>query len=158
MIYVTDVSTPANTPQGTPLRTELPVTSGLVYRVEFQFPPGSSGLLGCRVFDGSYQVWPASFGVYFRGDNVALAYDELYEKNAEPWVFVVETYNLDDTYAHEMQARICIVSKEEYKARFLGGVSLKDMEGLLSAVTVEQDASKTAAIEEFTSRFRKVDA
>ncbi len=119
MIYGGTISTPANTAASAPLRTEVEVTSGLVYHLKVIFPPGPSGLLHVRILDGTYQVFPTTHGASFHGDNIMMEFDELYPKDTAPLLFVVETWNLDDTYAHEVDVLLSLASKEEFQARYL---------------------------------------
>lgn len=122
MIYGGVISTPANTAASSPLRTKVSVTAGLLYHAKIVFPPGPSGLLHVQVFDGSYQLFPTTLGQSFVGDNLLLQFDELYFKEIEPYFLDVLTWNLDDTYAHEVQVMLSLASREEYIARYLPGM------------------------------------
>ena len=127
MIYSMDITTAASpaTTQVKPKVTELVITKGLIYRVDITFPQGSAGLLGLAVFDGSYQVWPSTLGQWFRGDGIAINFDDVYIKNSAPFKFLIHTYNDDDTYPHIVNVRIGQVSKEIYMARFLPHMAIK---------------------------------
>jgi len=119
MIYVANITTPKNTAVTALKRTRISVTKGLVYKVEFYFPSGSSGLMGVAVFDGLFQVWPSSVGEFFCSDNETISFDDLYLKEASPFEFQCYSYNTDDTYNHVLGVRIGLVSSEVYQARFL---------------------------------------
>lgn len=119
MIYTANITTPKNTAQTALKRTVLRVTKGLVYRVEFHFPPGPSSLVGLAVFDGLYQAWPSSLGVFFATDDETVEFDDMYLKEAAPFQFDIMTYNTDDTYDHTVAVRIGLVSKDVFLARFL---------------------------------------
>jgi len=119
MIYVANITTPKNTAVTNLKRTRISVTKGLVYKVEFYFPPGSAGLMGVAVFDGLFQLWPSSVGEFFLGSDINIAYDDLYLKEAQPFEFQAYSYNTDDTYDHSLSVRIGLVSSEVYQARFL---------------------------------------
>lgn len=142
MIYqacvVTDISTPAESPKETPLY----VTKGLVYKVELFFPPGSCGYLGVSIWDGGYQVWPATNNQWFRGAQVLLSYEDLYLKEVAPYEFRVKTYNEDDSYVHEVYVRICMVSKEAYRARFLPTETWESFRLMLESVAEEQRSAR----------------
>lgn len=119
MIYsasITTLKSPATPPL---MKTIMKVTKGLVYKVEFYFPPGSAGMMGVAVFDGLFQVWPSSVGDFFTGDDVLISFDDLYLKNAAPFQFDVYTYNEDDVFPHEVHVRLGLVSNEVYMARFM---------------------------------------
>jgi len=119
MIYTANITTPVRVPGAVWEKTVLHVTKGLVYKVEFYFPPGSAGLMGVAVFDGLYQVWPSSVGEYFVGEDQLISFDDMYLKESAPYELQIETYNLDDTHAHFVSVRIGLVSSEVFLARFL---------------------------------------
>ena len=119
MIYLKQITTPANTSASSPKKTVMKISGGLVYRLEIEFPPGPYGLLHCYIKDGNYQVWPSDNSVDFVGDNSKIAFDDLYLKTIPPLTFDIFTYNLDDTYEHTLIIRLGVVSAEIFMARFL---------------------------------------
>ena len=118
MIYTANITTVKNTAKTSLKKTTIRVTKGLVYKVEFYFPAGSSGLMGLAVFDGLYQAWPSSVGEFFLGDDLTIPFDDLYLKESAPFEFQCYTYNTDDTYDHLVTVRIGLVSSEVFMARF----------------------------------------
>ena len=138
MIYVANISTPANTAKAAMLRTRIVVTKGLVYKVEFYFPAGSAGLMGVAVFDGLYQVWPSSVGEFFLGENQIIPFEDMYLVESAPFEFVCYTYNLDDTYAHAVSVRIGLVSKDVFLARFLPTRGKEDLEALMRKMIADK--------------------
>lgn len=121
MIYTANITTVANTLQTALKKTTIQVTKGLVFKVEFYFPAGSSGLMGVAVFDGLYQVWPSSVGNFFVSDDETIRFDDMYLKESAPFEFQCYTYNEDDTYEHYLAVRIGFVSAEVFLARFMPG-------------------------------------
>ena len=119
MIYTANITTAANTARTSLKKTTIRVTKGLVYKVEFFYPAGSSGLLGLAVFDGLYQVWPSSVGEFFISDDETIRFDDLYLKESAPYEFQCYTFNVDDTYDHLVGVRIGLVSSEVFMARFM---------------------------------------
>ncbi len=112
----------------------------MVYKVEFDFPPGSAGLLGCAVFDGGYQVWPSSLGRWFTGDSIVIGFDDVYLKESAPYSFNIFTYNTDDTYDHLVNVRIGLVSSEIFMARFLPSMAYKEFAEALLQIQRDQRA------------------
>lgn len=150
MVYTANITTAKTIyPRTSPLHTALRVTKGLVYKVEFDFPPGSAGLLGCAIFDGSFQLWPSNVGQWFTGDSIVIGFDDVYLKESAPYQFHIYTYNDDDTYEHLVNVRIGLVSKDIFIARFLPSMAYKDFaESLLQiqreqTVTAEQQQLET---------------
>ena len=119
MIYTANITTPKNRAKTNLKKTVLHVTKGLVYKVEFYFPPGSAGLMGVAVFDGLYQVWPSSVGEFFVGEDHVVSFDDMYLKESAPFEFQIYTYNTDDTHGHFVSVRIGLVSSEVFLARFM---------------------------------------
>jgi hypothetical protein len=138
--------------------SRLYVVLGLVVKVEIYFPPGSSGLMGCRIFDGGYQAFPATPGEWFLGDNLLLTYEELYDKSAAPAVFDVYTYNLDTLYSHVIQVRIVAVSKDEYIMRYNPLLQNQAMQDLLAKIQTDQAENKAETIAATVRRLSEVGA
>lgn len=138
MIYTANITTTKNTAKGSPQRTRIHVTKGLVYKVEFYFPSGSAGLMGVAVFDGLYQVWPSSVGEFFIGEDQVISFDDLYLKESAPFEFQAYTYNEDDTHNHEVSVRIGLVSKEVFQARYLPSKSAEVFKAVLAQMQAER--------------------
>lgn len=156
MIYNLDILTPPETFATEPLKTIMPVTNGLIYRVEIYFPPGPYGLLHCWINDGSYQVWPSHDGTAFRGNSLMISFDDLYLKELPPYELSVYTYNLDDTYEHSVMVRIGLVSKDVYLARFLPSIGYEDFLTRMASLSKDQEkarqeANDTTLVQPFSS-------
>jgi len=145
MVYTLDITTPKDiyTPKN-PMRTFFPVTRGIVYAIEVEFPPGPLGNLYVGIFDGSFQVWPSSLGQWFHSDNHTIRFDDTYSKQAKPYEFHVYTYNTGNLYPHWCQVRIGMVSKDEFIARYLPAKSFEDMLIALRKMEQEEYARSTA--------------
>lgn len=139
MIYVVDITTPANTAKTALKKTRIHLTNGLVYKVEFYFPSGSQGLMGVAVFDGLFQVWPSNIGEFFIGSDVNISFEDLYLKSSAPFEFQCYTYNEDDIYDHLVVVRIGLVSNEVYIARFLPTKTYEYFEELLATMQAERE-------------------
>lgn len=149
MIYGGVISTPANTAASSPLKTVYTVTEGIVYHLEVVFPPGPSGLLHVQIFDASYQVFPTTLGESFVGDNYAYDLDVLYAKDDKPFQFTVVTWNLDDTYAHEVSVFLSMETSDEFKARYLPMIQTSGMVAALSSQEIAKAAQRRERLERF---------
>lgn len=147
MIYTANISTDKDTAQTDLDRTVLHVTKGLVYKVEFYFPPGSAGLMGIAVFDGLFQCWPSNVGEFFTSDDETISFEDLYLKSAAPFQFDIYTYNEDDTNNHKCSVRIGLVSNEVYMARFLPNRTIAEFTMLLAQLEDERAARAREQIE-----------
>lgn len=140
MIYTANITTPANTSRTSLKKTAIRVTKGLVYKVDFYFPPGSAGLMGVAVFDGLYQVWPSSVGEFFVSDDETIRFDDMFFKESAPYEFQCYTYNEDDTYEHLVAIRIGLVSSEVFLARFMPTRGRQQFERIRRQMETEREA------------------
>ena len=144
MIFQKTITTPANTSRQNEQATVLKIPKGLIYKVEILFPPGPLGYAFLRVADGNYQLWPTESGEYFTGDDQTISFDDLYLKVIPPYEFVIYTYNLDDTYEHDIIFRMGMVSKDVYLARFLPHLGYQEFVKMLDDLAKEQQAEVLA--------------
>lgn len=139
MIYTANITTSKDTKLTALKRTNITVTKGLVYKVEFYFPSGSAGLMGVAVFDGLYQVWPSSVGEFFVGESQLISFDDMYLKESPPFNFTCYTYNLDDTHEHMVSVRIGLVSQDVFLARFMPTKGHDYLSDLLKKMAAEKE-------------------
>lgn len=139
MIYSATVQRLGEGSKDSPIKTSLKITNGLVYRVEVSFPPGSAGLMGVAIFDGSYQVWPSTIGEWFTGDGLNIGFEDVYLKQAAPYEFAIYAYNEDTKYPHTVTVRVGMVSKDIFMARFLPHLSYKFYEQMLANLQKTQE-------------------
>jgi len=146
MIFQSTVSTPANTAISIPKETIFKCVKGLIYKVSLYFPPGSRGLTGLQMFDANYQVYPTTVDEWFTGDNVQYNFDDTYFKSAEPFNFVIKTYNLDNLYAHEIVFQLGMVSEKIFIARFVPSEQYELMKEILQEIATEQAQARKAVV------------
>jgi hypothetical protein len=146
MIYVATITTNAKTPIQTPKETTLTITKGLIFLIEVEFPAGCSGLVHIQIFDGSYQLFPATPGEYLRGDNVNSRYDDLYLKTNPPFSLKILTYNEDTVYNHTLQIRIGVASTEAFMSRYMPSVSWDKFNKILAEAATQQEEIKQQSI------------
>jgi len=147
MIYISTITTEANRAKGSAKKTILEITKGLIWRIEVEFPAGCCGLVHLQIFDGLYQVFPATPGESLRGEAVTAGYDDLYLKNAAPFDLTIKTWNTDETYRHTIQVRIGLASYEAFMSRYMPSVTWDKFNELLTKVAAEQETLKDEQIE-----------
>lgn len=131
MIYVFNISTPANTAENAKQETELKIAYGVISHVDIQFPPGPVGLLHLQVRDALFQLWPINPDADFASNNVNISFREFIPVLTEPFLLKASTWNEDDTHSHRVILRVNILpprlvapwllSFEEQIASVLGG-------------------------------------
>lgn len=154
MIYSTLITTSAGKSKGSATRTPLKITKGLVWLMEVDFPPGCVGLVHVQIFDGSYQLLPASPDKTLSGDGRLLRYDDLYLKEAAPFELTVVTWNTDELWDHNIQVRVGMASTRLFMARYLPAVGWEDFATQMEKARVEQAAIKEAQLLEILSKIQ----
>ena len=121
MLYSIEIAIPANTPKETPLSSLLPIVGGVVKRVWVRWRWGSANLCGCRVSRWGSQMWPRTLREWFPSSPHDTTFEEAYLVSDEPLEFVIESYNLDDTYPHTVWVAVLVLQPvvSENIARFL---------------------------------------
>ena len=155
MVYSVSITTTAATAKTDAKRTVLKVGKGLVYKIEVEFPPGCCGLLHSLIFDGSYQVYPASPDDSFHSDAGVISFDDCYLKMGAPFEFVIETWNLDDTFDHKIQVRVGMASSEAFMSRYMPSITWEKFQSTLAKAAIDQEAMKQKAIDEFSKTFKE---
>jgi hypothetical protein len=147
MIYTKTITTPANRLAASPLRSVIKLTKGFIYKVEFDFPPGSAGLHHLIIMDGGFQVWPSSLGETFHLEGYCISFDDSYLMDTAPFELSAYTWSPGTTYDHEVQVRIGLVTEDIYQARFLPGVALELWKTMLTKMQQEKAAQQAAILE-----------
>lgn len=92
---------------------------GIVYKIEIDFPPGSSGLLRVKISENDRQIYPTNNNEFFRGDNQIISFDDIYVVKIAPYEWFLEGYNLDTLYDHMVIVRIGFVSDIDIMRNYL---------------------------------------
>jgi hypothetical protein len=117
MIYVFDITTPANTAKTNKKKTVMELERGTTYRISILFPPGPSGLLHLFITDALHHVWPTNPEADFATDGETINFEDEYPILEQPYELYAYTWNLDDTYEHTLRIRIGIKSAELEEAQ-----------------------------------------
>ncbi len=144
MIFTKAVTAPKGGSIANPLSVDIPVTNGLIYKVEFYFPPGSVGLLYVQVKDGGYSLWPSEPGEWFFGNNITISFDDKYFIQAPDHRLKLWYYNEDDTYEHKFQVRIGQVLAEVFIASFLPSLGMAKMTESINEALAAQGTAREA--------------
>ena len=148
MIYSSLITTSAKGSKATATRTPLRITSGLIWLLEVDFPPGCVGLVHVQIFDGGYQLLPGSPGETLSGDGRLLRYDDLYLKTAAPFELTIVTWNEDELWDHNIQVRVGLASTRLFMARYMPSIGWEDFTAAMEAARVSQEEVKAQQTEE----------
>lgn len=147
MIYTASITTSKGGSEAGAVTTILKVTSGLVWLLEVDFPPGCCGLAHIQIFDGLYQVFPASSGESFHGDNFTLHLEDLYFKEAEPFELRIRTWNVDTVWDHALQVRVGMAMGRAEMSRYMPALAFEDFEELMAELITGQAAARQGQLE-----------
>ena len=125
MIYSYPITFAAGTDESSQEEFTLPLSKGLIYLVEFRFPPGSSGLTRFRIYYQGYQLYPKNNLGYFNGNDDTIRFDDTQLIDVIPYQLILRGYNLDVTWEHEIFLRIGVISEEKYLQRYLPNIAEK---------------------------------
>lgn len=152
MIYTTSISMDESPDEVAIIRTVLRVGKGLVWQIEAEFPPGCAGLAHLQIFDGSYQMFPASPGESFASDGTVISFDDLYLKDSAPFEFTIVTWNEDTHYPHTLQLRIGMASSEAFMSRYMPSISWDKFHETLAQAALQQQEDKDRQLEILAKR------
>lgn len=139
MIYSASITTSKGGSEAGAVTTILPLTSGLIWLCEIDFPPGCCGLAHIRISDGLYQVFPATVGESFHGDNLTIHLDDLYFKQASPYELRIVTWNEDTEWDHELQVRIGVAMTRAEISRYMPALAWENFEELMIEAITKQE-------------------
>lgn len=148
MIYAATITVPSNTLESDPVLTDITITRGLIYLIEVGMPAGCAGLAHVQLFDGSYQIFPATPGESFHGDGVLKGYDDLYFKESAPFFLRIKSWNIDTVWDHTVTVRVGLASSETEISRYLPGIGLEKMAEALVSMQAVQEEVKRVQLEE----------
>ncbi len=113
MDYVFELTVQPNTTKLSPASLSHKTPSGIVTQVRILFPSGCAGLVGIRIREREYQVWPTNTENWYRGDNTHIVFGESYEIDGDFTEIKIEGYNDDDFFAHTVIVAIHVEPKDD---------------------------------------------
>jgi hypothetical protein len=106
MFHAWDITIPAGTPDNAPLVQELPLTAGVITKVEIKFPMGCNGLVKVRLSRWTFQLVPLTKNQWVTGNNETVPSETHYELLEHPFFLMFEGSSPSTTYAHRITIRI----------------------------------------------------
>jgi len=148
MIYSASITAAKGGSEAQPVSKTLVVTSGLLWLLEIDFPAGCCGLAHFQLFDGSYQVFPATPGESFACDGITLHLEDLYFKQAAPFQFIIKTWNTDTVWSHTIAVRIGMAMGRAEMSRYIPALAFEAFEELMAEMISNQEAVRQAQMVE----------
>jgi len=113
MFFPKTIPIPLATAPAAPLRTTVVATAGTLRRIWIRWRWGIGNLGGCRILYHEFQHWPLSLGEWFPSSDASLDFEVDMEIIGDPAEFVVESFNLDDSYPHTLWVAFNILRPSE---------------------------------------------
>jgi len=79
MIYRFAITTPEKTYETAKKETVFKLARGVIYKIEFDFPPGPQGTLHLAIRRELHQIWPTNPDGDFAADDRLISFPEYYE-------------------------------------------------------------------------------
>jgi len=147
MIYASSITTDGGTAEGSKPDVVLKLISGLIWMFEIDFPPGCCGLQHVQIFDGLYQVLPATIGESMHGDAVTMHFDDLFFLQAAPYELMIRTWNADDYWPHTIQVRVGLASSRAEMSRYMPAMAWENFEKLMAESIARQEGVRQLQLE-----------
>lgn len=112
MFYVKEITTDANTAQGSPKESTVKVWAGVIHHVGIMFPQGPAGLLHVQIWHGGHQIYPSTELQDFAGNDETIRFNDNYQLHVGLNTLTIKTWNEDDTYPHKCRVRIGVLPME----------------------------------------------
>jgi hypothetical protein len=109
MLYVVEVTVPANTPESSPVEEELFVDSGVITKIEVLFPPGTAAKVWTRALIGHYQLFPRPFGAWLKGDGEKVEADMYYPVSEGGELLRIQAVSPATLYQHTIIYRFTVL-------------------------------------------------
>jgi len=124
MIYIYPINIPKNTPKNNPKKTFVKLTKGVMNEMRVQVYKGALGLVGVRVKWNEDVFFPMTPETYFTPLKMVNVFSENRPLEIPPYNFMIETYNLDEYFDHELTMIFSIIPLriEEFEEPEVGGV------------------------------------
>lgn len=116
MYYEYTLTIPANTPSSAPVREVVSLCPGTITKVDIFFVPDCAGYVGVRVLRFEHQLWPTNPDVWFRRNEDGPDWEESFPLDDDPYELIVEGYNEDDSYAHDVILGFAVIPTAETMA------------------------------------------
>lgn len=112
MFYDFAILVPAGTPADNPVEQTLKLTSGVVHRVEVEFPAGCRGEVSLVILLGGHQLFPTDPEGAFNAEGYTIPIDDYFPLDTPPYSLKAVAWSPDAVYSHTITVRVGILSEE----------------------------------------------
>ncbi len=108
MFYEFSLTIPADTPESEPVSVDAALVAGTIEHVEVQFWAGHRGNVHVRILEQEHQVWPTNVGDWLTSEAYTISFDEHYVLVDRPYTLLIEGWNEDTDYDHQIIVRFSV--------------------------------------------------
>lgn len=112
MNYEFTLTIPAQTSIDSPVRERVSLTHGIVTKAGIFFIPDCAGYAGVRVKHREYVIWPTNPDAWYVRNEGGPVWEESFDLTESPHELVLEGYNEDDSYPHDVQFNFAVMPRE----------------------------------------------
>ena len=117
MHYPYTITIPSGTTRDDPARLEIALTYGIIIQVGYFFIPDCAGYVGARVKHREHVVWPTNPDTWYVRNEGGESWEEDFDLTVAPHTLVLEGYNEDDSYEHEVEFSFTVKAPEGILSR-----------------------------------------
>ena len=111
LIYVADITVPANTPESDPEIYYVELEGVWLRRIQVVFPPGCARMVKVKIMYGIYQLAPRPYGSWLAGDDEKISVEINKRLPDTPTRLKIITHSEGTTYSHTITFRFWVLEK-----------------------------------------------
>ncbi len=131
MLFTTDITIPASTPDTAPTVAILKIAHGIITEIMVRPRPGHSSLAHCVILHHEHQIAPSTENMDLHGDTFPIDWDEYYESYQPPYELKIKGWNDDDTFPHTFTIAVVVLPRKAVLAMAIVD-AIKGAFGMLS--------------------------
>ncbi|MBA7472234.1 hypothetical protein ES707_07556 [subsurface metagenome] len=116
MNFFYEVSIPSGREQILPFEQVLPLSYGIISRMEITIPSGAGGKSHLQLFYHDFQLYPLSRGEDYHGDDSVISFSDTFFMESSPFQLKARGWNTDTHYKHAFLVSIEVLKPEQLPA------------------------------------------
>ena len=109
MLFINELTVPADTKESNPLSGEIEITRGVIKRIEAFFPYGCRNMVGIKLFWGDNPIFPRNPEAWVKGDGYPVSGECFYFIYQEPYKIKYRAHSEGTSYNHTIVIAINIL-------------------------------------------------
>ena len=106
MLFVKDVTIPADTKKASPVEGVIEITRAVIKKIEISFAFGCRNMVGIQLFWGEHPIFPRNPDEWIKGDGYVVSGECFYFIYQEPYQVKYRAHSEGTSYDHTLIVRI----------------------------------------------------